>query len=747
MGPARTAEVTPRTRARCAVTSAGLAIALAMPTVALAQPVPFRRPPPPPTLPTPVPPTATLAPQASSLAAPPPLPGLEPTKDLRAHFGVEVATRLLRSGDPDERLRGIQRAAAAATPEAMSILVQAAEPSGPARGDSRAMLEVARGLAPFADQGAARNALLALVTASPPAMSIRSLGRGAVDPTAEEADGAARASFARHTAAMALAASGDPRAVDALIGIARTGTLGQPAAVAALAAYPPVTGAGLTSSTLMTPSTIRLVAELGDLRGLEAIRVAAKASDLPTRASAIVALGAMGDGRGIEIARAGLADRDPRGRAAAAEALVLLDAPERFAAVEALVADDTTAAAGIVLARRVHNDKIVRAVAARATAAGDPEVRANAVLALGRAPTLAALRALYTLLKEPTLGGDAADAIARSPGVDAMAAIEKMVTDPALRRLAVRAYVVRALVRREHSDALDAVCEQMAAGNDPREHPLGVFARVALGKRGIDEALLDKDPRARRAAAMGAMADPATRSRASLLRHLGGERDPATRQVLAFGLAAGDPGGEVTTLMLTDRAQAGEPDAPLAALALARRLEAGDDRAMTALLSSRDRLVRMHAARGLAESSVPDASGRLAAQYAYEPEPLVRRAVIAALAARRGSDATAPARTRTLEIAARLDSDRHVRFLATRAIAGAVELAPTEPAEVAWIRLATIDGSAPPADMVGALLRSDGLAVPIAFDLDGYAIVPGVPPGEGRLVLAPRVPAYQGSVQ
>jgi hypothetical protein len=47
--------------------------------------------------------------------------------------------------------------------------------------------------------------------------------------------------------------------------------------------------------------------------------------------------------------------------------------------------------------------------------------------------------------------------------------------------------------------------------------------------------------------------------------------------------------------------------------------------------------------------------------------------------------------------------------------------------------------------MVGALLRSDGLAVPIAFDLDGYAIVPGVPPGEGRLVLAPRVPAYQGS--
>ncbi len=670
---------------------------------------------------------------------------LEPSKDLRAHFGVEVATRLLRSGDADERLRGIQRAATTATPEAVSLLVQAAEPTGPARSDTRAMLEVARGLAPFADQAPARTALLALVTASPPATSIRSLARGTLDPTAEEADVAARASFARFTAAMALAASGDPRSIEALIGVARTGTLGQPAALAALAAYPPANGAGLTNTTLMTPATIRLVAELGDLRGLEGLRAAAKVNDLPTRASALVALGAMGDGRAVEIARAALADRDPRARAAAAEALVLLDAPERFAAVEALIVDDTTAGAGVVLARRVYNDKIVRAVAARSAVTSDPELRANAVLALGRAPSLEALRALYTLLKDPTLGGDAADAIARSPGADALAAIEKMATDPALRRLAVRAYVVHALVRRERSDALDAVCEQMAAGTDPREHPLGVFARVALGKRALDDALADKDPRARRAAAMGSMADATARSRATLLRHLGAERDPATRQVLAFGLASGDPDGEVTTLMLTDRAEAGEADAPLAALALARRLEAADNRAMTMLLTSRDRLIRAHAARGLADSAVPDTAGRLAAAYAYEPEPLVRRAVIAALAARRGSDLKAPVRTRTLEMAARLDPDRHVRFLATRAIAGVAALAPTEPTEVSWIRLATVDGSPPPSDMVGALLRSDGLAVPVAFDLEGYALVPGVPPGEGRLVLAPRVPAYQGS--
>jgi hypothetical protein len=41
------------------------------------------------------------------------------------------------------------------------------------------------------------------------------------------------------------------------------------------------------------------------------------------------------------------------------------------------------------------------------------------------------------------------------------------------------------------------------------------------------------------------------------------------------------------------------------------------------------------------------------------------------------------------------------------------------------------------------LIRADGLAVPIAFDDDGYALVP-VPPGDAQLVLAPRIPPYEG---
>jgi hypothetical protein len=44
--------------------------------------------------------------------------------------------------------------------------------------------------------------------------------------------------------------------------------------------------------------------------------------------------------------------------------------------------------------------------------------------------------------------------------------------------------------------------------------------------------------------------------------------------------------------------------------------------------------------------------------------------------------------------------------------------------------------------VVGALVRADGLAVPIVFDDDGYALSPAGA-GPARLVLAPRLPAYE----
>ncbi|MDP9000540.1 MAG: hypothetical protein M3O46_10560, partial [Myxococcota bacterium] len=45
---------------------------------------------------------------------------------LRAHFGTDIATRLLRSGDADERVRGMARLAAIHTPEALALLERTA---------------------------------------------------------------------------------------------------------------------------------------------------------------------------------------------------------------------------------------------------------------------------------------------------------------------------------------------------------------------------------------------------------------------------------------------------------------------------------------------------------------------------------------------------------------------------------------------------------------------------------------------
>ena len=44
--------------------------------------------------------------------------------NLRAHVGTDHAARLIRSADPDERIRGIQLAAAIGTQEAISLLVE-----------------------------------------------------------------------------------------------------------------------------------------------------------------------------------------------------------------------------------------------------------------------------------------------------------------------------------------------------------------------------------------------------------------------------------------------------------------------------------------------------------------------------------------------------------------------------------------------------------------------------------------------
>jgi HEAT repeat protein len=684
--------------------------------------------------------------------------GRSPETGLRARFGTEIGMRLAGSLDPDERLRGIERVAATHTPEALALLERAVGAVGPgaadarpaldglARTDPRALLVIVRALATWLDREDARAALASIVTAPTLAFSVRPTPSD--DPGADEATGGARVLLARQQAAIALAESGNLLALDALIVAAKGAGPGQVPALDALAIHPPAqpllagAGAGISWTT---PATIALAASIGDLRSLDSLEGTASEGDPALRAAALAALGLAGDWRVLDAARSALHDPDARVRVGATGALVRLGARDAPRAVEALAGDDTTAIDALNLAQWVQDDGVTKAAAARAAAAADPELRALAVTALGRQEGPLAVAALAALVADAAIQGDAACALARSPSAAAMAAVEKMASAAGpMRRLAARAYLVRRLVRGERSEPLEALLRKLAASKDVPDRALGVHALVALGQTPVASALDDPDPRVRRAAALGAIGQFGAPSRNALLTHAMTENDEVTRHVLAIGLLGGDPDAVMPTTELLNRARGGGPDAPLAAQVLAQR---GDERyasQVDALLASPDPLLRAHAARGLGSSAARDAVGRLAAIYATEADVEVRRAVVDALSARTGEDAEAPARQNALWLAARLDPDRAVRWTASRALSprATVPGHPSSP-EVSWLRLAPAEGATLPQNLDATLVTSNGLALPIAFDEDGYALVVGVAPGEARVRLAPRPPAYE----
>jgi hypothetical protein len=90
--------------------------------------------------------------------------------------------------------------------------------------------------------------------------------------------------------------------------------------------------------------------------------------------------------------------------------------------------------------------------------------------------------------------------------------------------------------------------------------------------------------------------------------------------------------------------------------------------------------------------------------------------------------------------AARIDPDPVVRWVAAGRPEGGVD--PAGVREVAWIRLVAAEGASPALDRTALLSDRRGRALPIVFDDEGYALVPGISPGEARLRLAPDSPSY-----
>ena len=670
---------------------------------------------------------ATAAPTESSWVS---------SRSLLDHFGIEVARQLVHGEnlDADEVIRGIDRAVSVGTEDGVGLLVKLlGDPHGLARQNTRVLLSATRALAPFAAQRAVARVLSEAVLSAPRAPPGRSEDASPLEP---DPDRRARLELARETAALALARTRDPHATELVLVAARGAGVAQSAARQALLAFLPV---ATTTPMVLTPNAIAFSGMLGDLRGADVILEALRSLEPPVRIAALRGVATLGDSRGLALAETAATDPVAAVREAATTALVELGASDRAAAVRSLIEDDATAPRGIELSARVASEEIALALAARVRASSDASVRVAAVAALGLQQSPRALVALRELMTDPLLEGDAAEAIARASQPAAWPLIEQALRDPHTRRIGARMAALRGRVLGQIPEEVRASVHTLARAPDGADRAAGVAARILMGDGGLREALADPDVRVRRAAAMASEpTDPA--SARLLIAQLGRETDRTTRVVLSRGLACGAEAGSVTTTDLRARVRAGNADAAVSVLALARQGEDAERNDILDALGSADPIVRAHAARGLGSSGATWATERLADAYESETDLGVRRAIVLALAARNVDEAV-PSRARALDRAARLDPDAAIRSLADRALRSLPTTDGVPRADAVWARV--IAGPGPTrSPVVGSLLRADGLAIPIVFDDDGYALSPS-PRGPARLILAPRLPAYE----
>ncbi|MGH7328915.1 MAG: HEAT repeat domain-containing protein, partial [Polyangiaceae bacterium] len=402
----------------------------------------------------------------------------------------------------------------------------------------------------------------------------------------------------------------------------------------------------------------------------------------------------------------------------------------------ALLDDDATVDAGIELASATSDEGIVKALARRLATSTALEQRKAIVMALGQIDAIDALRALAAFVKDPALASDVAHAIATSPNTEAMRVIEKTIADAKTSTLGVRAYVARNHATGEKSAPAEDAIDSLRGSRDGSRRALGVFAALVTGKGDLDTALNDRDARVRRAAVLAMQDARFAGDRKKLYDRLPKETDEATRELSAILLLDPDARSHVSTLALAIRAKSGAADAALSAYARAARKAEGVDDAIAQELASPDAITRAHAARGLGESGAPDATGLLATAYKEETETEVRRAIVLAIASATPADSVS--RVATLQLASSLDPDPTTRLYAVRGLSALPPASAPEITDVAWLHVETSDGTPPPAGMMGSVLRSDGFALPVVFDDEGYALVPSMPPGPARLVLAPR---------
>jgi HEAT repeat protein len=683
------------------------------------------------------------SPSGATIATP---PDRERAGSLQSRLAVPVAERLIFSDSSEDRVRGVERLTSVGQREGVDRLLRALSEGGPVFRDVRARLTAVRGLAPFASRESVRQQLAKELAVEPGGVPLLGLVRA--------------------TAAMALAASDDARAVDVLVGALRQGGPAGEAAARALLAHPPRSLASFGAGSEGLPAPLcELLGRLGDLRAITLLKgtlargllraSAASGSDRPetpddgeeskrARVAAAIALARLGDEEQVPVAESWASSADPYLKLRGIEILLLSGAVRgRHALLPLLSAPDARDAA-LGLAVQSPGVELLPGLEEAVKAGGDGARRG--IVLLGRIGGEKAVEALEKLLGDPEHAGDAAFALARAPGADARRALEKAASDPKLSRLAARAGTLRALALGDAPSGLRHRLDALLSSRDAADRAAAAFGLAVLGKADARELVQSSDPAIVRAAARAVLVaggDAVDACRARLAT----EGDAHTRTALAIAIAASpDASVPVSTGRLAEWAESDEAFAPLAVVALGPRERPLEKRRLDRALASPDPVLRAHAAFGLALSPLPDAVSRLANAWRFEETPRVRRAIVLALGRR-----PEPQRLATLELAAKLDPDEQVRETARLTLRTPLPLplgrfgagcagseARVGGCYVAWITLTPSSpaGSAALRERAGRFLDASGLVLPVMADPDGMLVVPGVSAGTASFRLA-----------
>ena len=633
---------------------------------------------------------------------------------LKGRRGIELGKRLLGSSYEPDRLRGVRRLGSVGTPQALQALVEWL--GTPAGSQQRSRLAAVRALAPHAWIPLVRQALVRI-------MAVGAAPSRGTDRLGEQV---------RRSAALALAASGDPDALAALAkALRREGPTAEAAAIA-LEAHPPRDlGPLVQARGTPTPTLVRLLSRLADQRAFHPLRSFVLWGAPEVRTEAAIALTELGALETIPLARHWLQhERESTlARLAAVRILALAHTADAPQEIERLLREAETREAGLDLALLAPHPALV-APLEKLLDDADADTQSRVLGAIGRCGGQRATDVLSAQLANSQRGPQAAYALALTAHESAAERLEAALQSADTRRLAARAAVVRELVLGESVAGLEEALRRLLASDEARDRAAGAWGLAARNPERARKYLESTHPEVVTAVASLATTRQSARWAA---RRLLREPPGPTRTALSIALVHDAGAHLVPTRSLVEMVEAGGAAAPLAARALAARDRDDLRPRIEALFENADAMMRSHVALGLGKSRAADVVGILARGYRTEEDADVRHAMVVALSRR-----TERTRLRTLQLAARLDSDRRVREAARLALRGRRLFESAAGAGTFWLTVQAASPRAPGEGQPRAALvqTTNGLALPLVAAPDGSIVATRLPAGQVRLRLA-----------